>query len=1110
MRWPLALLIMLQLRGAAKGEFVGISARFADNRTRDVGCFPMSFSGVASAAAARGAAAVAAFPTNACSPLRNGAAVKGKVLVAMRGGCSFDAKATNAVRAGAIGLVVVNNQENQVPVLGQQATPWSRLPNFPALLFPCCMAWGWAWPLLVGGNRSTAVRFPLDRYQRYKNSEQLPLHEMTTLRVLSPSKLCYGQCPLDLPLKQATFNPSNYPSVVAPIVWATFSADCSRGVGNQGFGETQRCQRCYKNRDAFVNSAAFNGSVVFVNPLTRSSCFSLFYELLWLIQQHGARAVVYVDAAETAHTLLPSIVPFHVKIPMFSLYRSAGDFLLNAPSQVVVRTPLIQLRSGSAFVTDLYKEGLEDTFVDVEGQRIRVGQASYNPDYGRESAADCGGDCRNPSLALVRARANKKCSNVADCRACFAEGNPLARDASATAYKAKVVLVNQSDFSCLPYVDFALYGRKLGATAVLLVLPPGEPMQTLKVRRNGPHHRLVMFDVGAAAWTNLTAAWRNSTGPWRIVLPTIRRGTGPTPWPPPPPVATPRQCSVEHAIVSWDSGKGPHAKQHVDTSHALFGRKKFNSMENVRMSMAGTGKYLACKPLSVSLAGKVALVQRGSCFFVAKMRNVMAAGAVFMAVYNHVQGQTIIMASPAHDACADCRIPGIFLTRREGLQLQKKIVAHDNVTVSIHCDRSVIGGPPPPPSTTPRGRRNQPWDVTQLEVLRPATVAGSFTAGQAQWNPSTSQFLLKYASVAKFPAACRRTATCNLCAAAVVAQGLVAASGSVAIRNSILLFDPEQAPCIAPLHNIVLFAQRSGASAVLVLTRRAVDVQTLGPERLPFRVLIPTFTLPHQSARQLLAAAASQSRVQIRLPPIIDGRAPTSLGSGDDIDQVDGTLTCSNAALQQCRSNGATTSSCVERSGAVSCICPAPFAATQSGDRCRSTQCTAKQRAVCKSGVPFGASFAVHCLFSWTRLRRFCDCPVGLSPRSIGLSCNKQGLLRSGPPWSRDGQAAGGGAPWGAAPRRQDQYDLKAMTKAPDGGLGVSEVLLLVGVLSLLVAVFSTRRAHWRNQVAARRQAARGIEMPWRLSGAERQGGGEDRDGLGDALRVGSEEGGSA
>eukprot|EP00611_Tribonema_gayanum_P003262 TRINITY_DN1253_c0_g1_i3.p1 TRINITY_DN1253_c0_g1~~TRINITY_DN1253_c0_g1_i3.p1 ORF type:complete len:175 (+),score=20.65 TRINITY_DN1253_c0_g1_i3:2308-2832(+) len=57
---------------------------------------------------------VAAQPEDACTQLTNADDVKGKVVVAWRGTCTFGTKATIAEAAGAAGLIIVNNAEGNL------------------------------------------------------------------------------------------------------------------------------------------------------------------------------------------------------------------------------------------------------------------------------------------------------------------------------------------------------------------------------------------------------------------------------------------------------------------------------------------------------------------------------------------------------------------------------------------------------------------------------------------------------------------------------------------------------------------------------------------------------------------------------------------------------------------------------------------------------------------------------------------------------------------------------------------------------------------------------------------------------------------------------------
>ncbi len=53
-----------------------------------------------------------------CNALTNGAAINGNIAVALRGTCNFTIKAMNAQDAGAIGLIVINNEPNGTIVMG--------------------------------------------------------------------------------------------------------------------------------------------------------------------------------------------------------------------------------------------------------------------------------------------------------------------------------------------------------------------------------------------------------------------------------------------------------------------------------------------------------------------------------------------------------------------------------------------------------------------------------------------------------------------------------------------------------------------------------------------------------------------------------------------------------------------------------------------------------------------------------------------------------------------------------------------------------------------------------------------------------------------------------
>merc|ERR1712013_607071 len=79
---------------------------------------------------------------------------------------------------------------------------------------------------------------------------------------------------------------------------------------------------------------------------------------------------------------------------------------------------------------------------------------------------------------------------------------------------------------------------------------------------------------------------------------------------------------------------------------------------------------MACRPhLAGEFTGKIAIVQRGSCFFVTKFLNAQAAGAVGIIVVNHASTEPVFMAinSPS------VNIPGISIGKDVGLPLLNEI-----------------------------------------------------------------------------------------------------------------------------------------------------------------------------------------------------------------------------------------------------------------------------------------------------------------------------------------------------------------------------------------------------------------------------------------------------
>jgi hypothetical protein len=109
---------------------------------------------------------------------------------------------------------------------------------------------------------------------------------------------------------------------------------------------------------------------------------------------------------------------------------------------------------------------------------------------------------------------------------------------------------------------------------------------------------------------------------------------------------------------------------------------------------AGTG--LACDPLdalnSLAVRGNIALVDRGTCDFVTKARNVQAAGALGMVVADNQPGDVSGMSG--NDA--SITIPSVRITQADGIRLkaalQRRSRTQSGVVASLGLDTTRLAG----------------------------------------------------------------------------------------------------------------------------------------------------------------------------------------------------------------------------------------------------------------------------------------------------------------------------------------------------------------------------------------------------------------------------------
>jgi hypothetical protein len=96
---------------------------------------------------------------------------------------------------------------------------------------------------------------------------------------------------------------------------------------------------------------------------------------------------------------------------------------------------------------------------------------------------------------------------------------------------------------------------------------------------------------------------------------------------------------------------------------------------------AGTDPNDACEPLvnAAALAGKVALIHRGTCTFVAKAQAAQAAGAIALLISNNAAG-----LPPMGGVDPAITIPCIGITQADGAAIEANLGGGVNVTVGLH------------------------------------------------------------------------------------------------------------------------------------------------------------------------------------------------------------------------------------------------------------------------------------------------------------------------------------------------------------------------------------------------------------------------------------------
>ena len=107
----------------------------------------------------------------------------------------------------------------------------------------------------------------------------------------------------------------------------------------------------------------------------------------------------------------------------------------------------------------------------------------------------------------------------------------------------------------------------------------------------------------------------------------------------------------------------------------------------IRAQVVATSPADACDALlnTAALQGKIALIDRGTCYFVDKIRAAQNAGAIGVIMVNHLEGPPIPMGAEGNTA--DIRIPAVMISKADGDRLRRELGR--GVTATLGASESV-------------------------------------------------------------------------------------------------------------------------------------------------------------------------------------------------------------------------------------------------------------------------------------------------------------------------------------------------------------------------------------------------------------------------------------
>jgi len=160
-----------------------------------------------------------------------------------------------------------------------------------------------------------------------------------------------------------------------------------------------------------------------------------------------------------------------------------------------------------------------------------------------------------------------------------------------------------------------------------------------------------------------------------------------------PPAFVVEECDGENMSLDWTGGFHESGHNVFDNTNRLHDATDFVDAQIVIADpldgcmgvpmdgSAATGGAITGTFADGSMAGKIALIRRGACYFTSKTINAQNAGAVAAVIYNDDRAGLVTMSGPD----VGVTIPAIFIDGRVGDSINEAVTADPSLTFSLHC-----------------------------------------------------------------------------------------------------------------------------------------------------------------------------------------------------------------------------------------------------------------------------------------------------------------------------------------------------------------------------------------------------------------------------------------